>query len=190
MFTFYKGECILYCLWGHINDHDCVNIYSIFNFDLIDSTDHYFFDKQNMRESFNKTSMFNSVGRVQFCDYDSTSLKEYQSNKRKCLDHCNKACLVESYSMDPNILDYGSDVQNGTNVVVSWSPENYVFIRHNERMDQFWFLGNIGKCTSIAAISTARKKTISFLTFIFFHTRWAVAYLVVTFSYQRHSIPD
>lgn len=139
-----RGECILFCLWGHINDHDCVNIYSIFNFDLIDSTDHYFFDKQNMRESFNKTSMFNSVGRVQFCDYDSTSLKEYQSNKRKCLDHCNKACLVESYSMDPNILDYGSDVQNGTNVVVSWSPENYVFIRHNERMDQFWFLGNIG----------------------------------------------
>lgn len=89
--------------------------------------------------------MFNPDGHVQFCAYDINSLNNYQSSRHMCLEECNKDCIVESYTMDPNILDYGSDGQNGTTVFVSWSPENYVYIRHNERMDQFWFLGNIGK---------------------------------------------
>lgn len=111
---------------------------------MVNTTDYNFFHSPEKRDPFSKT-MFNSEGRLQFCPYDNSSLNSYQKYKQDCLKDCNKACNVESYSMDPNILDYGSDMNTGTTIIISWSPEAFTYIEHKERMDLPWFLGNIGK---------------------------------------------
>lgn len=120
----------------------------MFNYAMVNLTDMNFFHHPEIRHRFAKT-MFDDNSHVNFCPYDNNTLNNYQKYKQNCLEKCNKACFVESYSIDPNILDYGSDMISGTTIMISWSPESFTYIEHKERMDLSWFLGNIGKnCTN------------------------------------------
>ena len=140
-----RGECFVYCIWRTINSSRCINIYSIFMKDLVMPSELYW--QRVMNEGGVKQinwNVFNQNGKIRFCSPTNRSLSEYLYYKQQCLNQCNKACVVNSFSMGANILDSDAPNPNISIIDIQWAPNPYTFLSHKEKLNLNEFLGTLG----------------------------------------------
>lgn len=139
-----QGECFLYCIWRRVNTDRCVNIYSIFTTDQIFAAE-FKVDQMILHGRLPQNPNFlNDMGKIRYCKNNNDSINDYLRNKEYCLIYCNRACRVNSFFMDPNILDYEGLDPNITTINIQWAPKPYTYISHREKLDLNEFLGTLG----------------------------------------------
>lgn len=131
-----NGECILQCLWLTLRNQTCVNFFTIFTEEMLRR------DEQAQGEwPVNGTAHME----LQFCQSGDAQYQLYTSARKQCLRECHKSCRIETYSIR-SVTDL-TDVLPGAQdslVMLEWSTESVISIRHQEKMSLQQFLGNIG----------------------------------------------